>query len=303
MERLASSRNQRPEASKQSWTAVGLADSPVPSPVRPVRPGLWRAIGLSSSDDEEAPESFVEHLAPAPCFPSRDESKLGFGGAWSVSPAELEARPAQPAHPACLPPEPAELEDSGASSSRELVNQIDRQQAAPSTEDALETDMAREFINEIANNPCFSIPTNLIINTRRTYSDMLHDSRVCIENRLQRHGPTVFKIGITRRPYYRYNNAEFGYQREGYSLLEVLCCSTPDTCARLEKALITTFKGRLGCRNDNPGGENPPKNPPCFLYCCSVTSECLSNFLLSCSKRRQRRSTEAAGVGPLLYRG
>ena len=109
--------------------------------------------------------------------------------------------------------------------------------------------------------PQFSITyDNALVAARRTISALEH--------------PCIFKIGITAGPLHRFYNKEFGYVHEGYDSMSLLLASTPSQCCQLEKALIAICRTQYGgCRNDAPGGENPPRGVHCFTYVVSVPSD------------------------------
>ena len=101
----------------------------------------------------------------------------------------------------------------------------------------------------------------------------LAESKRCIEAVRQRLRVAIFKIGITRDPLARFRGVLadgrrlwMTYIHEGFTNMELLCCSSPDHCADLEAQLISEYRGTPGCRNSNPGGENPPPD-----WCCCFT--------------------------------
>ena len=93
-----------------------------------------------------------------------------------------------------------------------------------------------------------------------------------IESLVQQRGICIFKIGITQDPYHRMYNAAYGYTRRGelYDRMDLLVASYPAVCACLETLCIERMKNRRGCRNDAPGGENPPESGICYLYVVSL---------------------------------
>ena len=93
-----------------------------------------------------------------------------------------------------------------------------------------------------------------------------------IHGLLQAREICIFKIGITRDPYYRMFNKEFGYTQCGeiYDRMDLLVASYPGVCACLEKLCIQRMCSRQGCRNDAPGGESAPASGLCYLYVVSL---------------------------------
>jgi len=90
--------------------------------------------------------------------------------------------------------------------------------------------------------------------------------------RLTQGRPTCFKIGLTRDPMHRWWNGTYGYRREGFTRMTVLCATVPAWAAALETHLIATFKSYQGCWNMASGGESTPSDPPVFVYVVSVLS-------------------------------
>ena len=93
-----------------------------------------------------------------------------------------------------------------------------------------------------------------------------------IHGLLQAREICIFKIGITRDPYYRMHNEEFGYTQcdEIYDQMDLLVASYPGICASLEWLCIQRTRSRPGCRNDAPGGESAPASGLCYLYVVSL---------------------------------
>ncbi len=90
-------------------------------------------------------------------------------------------------------------------------------------------------------------------------------------SRLSCKHPAVFKIGITANPSSRWNHSKYGYaldRREKWDGLKVLAINSSSfSAALLESFLISKFKGKPGCRNENPGGESAsPGEGPHFTY-------------------------------------
>ncbi|CAE7591274.1 unnamed protein product [Symbiodinium sp. CCMP2456] len=89
-------------------------------------------------------------------------------------------------------------------------------------------------------------------------------------------GPTVFKIGLTGDPMFRFykvpsrTNASAGYRYDldQYAEMQVLFAgATWDEASLMEAVLIAEFQGRPGNRNINPGGEGRQVfDPPYFTY-------------------------------------
>ena len=89
-------------------------------------------------------------------------------------------------------------------------------------------------------------------------------------------GPTVYKIGLTGDPMFRFykvpsqTSASAGYRHdlEQYEEMHVLFAgATWDEAALMEAVLIAEFQGRPGNRNINPGGEGRQVyDPPYFTY-------------------------------------
>ena len=93
-----------------------------------------------------------------------------------------------------------------------------------------------------------------------------------IERERVRRGGTRFKVGITHCPTWRFVAAPYAYCRDAppWGTMNVLWVSNcVDQGQQLETDLITHFKlaKTLGRYNINPGGENPPRVAPVFVYC------------------------------------
>ena len=93
--------------------------------------------------------------------------------------------------------------------------------------------------------------------------------------------PTVFKIGLTSDPLHRWANFTYGYARDGYSSMTMLCVTVPTWAAALERDLIERFQGPHGCQNQAPGGESTPHQPPVFVYLVSVPADELVQWQLA----------------------
>ena len=87
--------------------------------------------------------------------------------------------------------------------------------------------------------------------------------------------PTIFKIGITSDPLHRWANISYGYFRDDYRTMTLLAATTPEWAVALERHLIASFRSAHGhgCRNDAPGGESSPPDPPVFVYVVTVIEE------------------------------
>ncbi|CAE7244235.1 UPF1 [Symbiodinium sp. CCMP2592] len=89
-------------------------------------------------------------------------------------------------------------------------------------------------------------------------------------------GPTVYKIGLTGDPLFRFykvpsktnSSAGYRYDIDQYAEMQVLFAgATWDEAALMEAVLISEFQGRPGNRNINPGGEGRQVyDPPYFTY-------------------------------------
>ena len=93
-----------------------------------------------------------------------------------------------------------------------------------------------------------------------------------IERERVRRGGTRFKVGITHCPTWRFVAAPYAYCRDAppWGTMNVLWVSDcVDQGQQLETDLITHFKlaETVGRANINPGGENPPRVAPVFVYC------------------------------------
>lgn len=79
--------------------------------------------------------------------------------------------------------------------------------------------------------------------------------------------PVMFKFGVTSGPHHRWSNSAYGYKKERWQKMYVLHSSCEaGSVLMLEAALIALFDKEVGLQNTAPGGENPPKIMPCFLY-------------------------------------
>ncbi|CAE7771912.1 unnamed protein product, partial [Symbiodinium necroappetens] len=89
-------------------------------------------------------------------------------------------------------------------------------------------------------------------------------------------GPTVFKIGLTGDPMFRFykvpsktnSSAGYRYDTDQFAEMQVLYAgATWDEASLMEAVLIAEFQGRPGNRNINPGGEGRQVyDPPYFTY-------------------------------------
>ncbi len=78
---------------------------------------------------------------------------------------------------------------------------------------------------------------------------------------------TVYSIGITRGPSYRFHRDDYGYFKLGFTGMWVLFRGPPHWAAELERMLIKEHKGKSGCQNIHRGGENaPPRGIGGWLY-------------------------------------
>ena len=96
----------------------------------------------------------------------------------------------------------------------------------------------------------------------------------------------VFKIGFTRDPLHRWANSTYGYARDGYTCMTMLCATTPAWAAALETYLTQRFQGTQGCQNQALGGESTPHQPPVFVYVVSVPSDELLTWRLARARAR-----------------
>lgn len=80
--------------------------------------------------------------------------------------------------------------------------------------------------------------------------------------------PTIFKIGITTDPAYRWGNNKYGYQHDIDDYEQMLVLSEADStgAAMLEASLIRKFRDVSGCRNTAPGGESVRQGCTIYTY-------------------------------------
>ena len=80
--------------------------------------------------------------------------------------------------------------------------------------------------------------------------------------------PTIFKIGITTDPAYRWGNNKYGYQHDIDNYEQMLVLSEADStgAAMLEASLIRKFRDVSGCRNTAPGGESVRQGCTIYTY-------------------------------------
>jgi hypothetical protein len=80
--------------------------------------------------------------------------------------------------------------------------------------------------------------------------------------------PTIFKIGITTDPAYRWGNTKYGYQHDIDKYEQMLVLSEADStgAAMLEASLIRKFRDISGCRNTAPGGESVRQGCTIYTY-------------------------------------
>ncbi len=102
--------------------------------------------------------------------------------------------------------------------------------------------------------------------------DLAVQAQCCIDL-LTTGTPSIYKIGITSSPPYRFFNIDFGYFWDDYTAMQVLMKADPKSCGLLERALIAKNLGHPGCRNINPGGETLPESGPCYTYIVHVASD------------------------------
>ena len=87
--------------------------------------------------------------------------------------------------------------------------------------------------------------------------------------------PTIFGIGIARDPLHRWANKSYGYFRDCHRTMTLLAATTAEWAVALERHLIASFRSAHGhgCRNDAPGGESSPPDPPVFVYLVTAIEE------------------------------
>lgn len=112
----------------------------------------------------------------------------------------------------------------------------------------------------------FDIPKN----PRASASHVAKHVVDCVSKLSCKH-PAVFKIGITANPIKRWKHPVYGYcldRREKWQGMKVVSVNSSSfSAALLESFMISKFKGNLGCRNENPGGESAcPGEGPHFTY-------------------------------------
>jgi hypothetical protein len=100
--------------------------------------------------------------------------------------------------------------------------------------------------------------------------------------------PAIFKLGITANPFHRFSNFDWGYKRDGYEGMVLLCVTLPHWAVALERHLISVFQSVIGCRNYAPGGESAPRVGPVFVYIVHVQPDALIEFRLQLVRKRQR---------------
>ena len=89
-------------------------------------------------------------------------------------------------------------------------------------------------------------------------------------------GPTIFKIGLTGNPLFRFYKVPsktspspgYHHDREKFQHMYILFAgATWDEASLMEAILISEFQGKPGNRNVNPGGEGRKVyEPPFFTY-------------------------------------
>jgi hypothetical protein len=102
--------------------------------------------------------------------------------------------------------------------------------------------------------------------------------------------PAIFKLGITANPFHRFSNFDWGYRRDGYEEMVLLCATLPHWAVALERHLIAAFRSVSGCRNYAPGGESAPRVGPVFVYIVHVQPDALVEFRLQLARKRRRSS-------------
>ena len=79
--------------------------------------------------------------------------------------------------------------------------------------------------------------------------------------------PVMLKFGVTSDPEHRWLNSAYGYKKEKWHKMYVLHRSHDvGSVLMLEAAAIALFEKESGLQNIALGGENPPKEMPCFFY-------------------------------------
>ena len=107
------------------------------------------------------------------------------------------------------------------------------------------------------------LPTRCSSGRRRCAGAVLMRSKSIVEQLVNSHHPTAYKIGISCNPLMRWRS----YEREGYANMYLVDCSEEAGWIQmLEAALIFMFKGKRGCQNIAAGGEGPVGRAPFFVY-------------------------------------
>ena len=125
-------------------------------------------------------------------------------------------------------------------------------------------------LDELRRDPAFDL--TYLLPFRTTFDDSLRNARESIDAMRSKFRIAVFKIGTASNPRYRFFNNLYGYHLEHYSVMAVLCQQMPETCAKLETALIEHYLGSRGCQNILVKA-NAPKQCPCFVYVAMVELE------------------------------
>jgi hypothetical protein len=99
-----------------------------------------------------------------------------------------------------------------------------------------------------------------------------HILRHCCEaiEQVLRQGLTVFKIGVSVDPVFRWSNKRYGYAHDRVDPFQCMIVlarlSTAEGAGLLEASLIKAFGDRAGCRNTALGGEGVPGEGPYYVY-------------------------------------
>ena len=110
-----------------------------------------------------------------------------------------------------------------------------------------------------------------------------------IHRRLCSMGLAIFKIGIAADPEHRFSNLSFGYVHDGYMFMDVLWRGSAFDACSLEDELITYFKSKRGCQNQNRGGGGvDPNNTSYHTHVYAVFAPCGDGIGVMAAARKRR---------------
>ena len=107
-----------------------------------------------------------------------------------------------------------------------------------------------------------------------SFDEALNYAHAMVDELTSRDCQDLFYIGICCCPYRRFKGAREmdcvyrGHEKKWRIMYLLVCCNGP-VSARLEKALLATWRQHARCTNIASGGQGPgPRDSVAFVYCC-----------------------------------